>query len=96
LKRFLPFLVTLAVGLFIASFFVNLSPTRFQVRKRGWHRYQEMQRLRIENQDLRDENRRLTEQLNEMRRTRTAFDAFEVPPPPPPPPAVRTAPRVVR
>lgn len=85
LKRFLPFLATLAIGLFIASFFVDLTAPRFEMRGRGWRRYQEVQRLRIENQQLRDENRRLTEQLSDARQSKFDFDSFEVPPPPPPP-----------
>ena len=90
-KRILPFVATLAVGLFIASFFVDLSAPRFEMRGRGWQRYQQMQQLRFENQQLRDENRRLTEQLNDAR-SRNAFDfnSFEVPPPPPPPAPVIT------
>jgi|SRR3982750_1820036 len=86
-KRILPFAATLAIGLFIASFFVDLTVPQFE-RGRGWRRYQQMQQMRMENQQLREENRRLTEQLNEAR-TRNAFDfnSFEMPPPPPPPPA---------
>ena len=90
-KSFLPFVATLAIGLFIASFFVDLSATRFEMRGRGWQRYREVQRLRIENQQLRDENRRLTQQLNDAR-SKSAFDfnTFEVPPPPPPPAPIVT------
>ena len=94
-KRILPFAATLAIGLFIASFFVDLAAPRFEMRGRGWQRYQEMQRLRIENQQLRDENRRLTQQLNDARSKSTFdFDTFEVPPPPPPPAPI--APRHIR
>ena len=87
-KRILPFVATLAIGLFIASFFVDMTAPRFEMRGRGWNRYQQMQQMRMENQQLREENRRLTEQLKEVR-TRNAFDfpAYDVPPPPPPPAA---------
>jgi hypothetical protein len=93
-KRFLPFVATLVVGLFIASFFVDLTAPQFEVRGRGWRRFQEVQQLRIDNQQLRDENRRLTQQLNEAR-TKNAFDDSDMFSPPPPPPAPM-APRRIR
>ncbi|MFM9903691.1 MAG: hypothetical protein ACKVQJ_03860 [Pyrinomonadaceae bacterium] len=60
LKRLLPFFVTFAIGLFIASFFVNVRLSGFRgFRAHGWERHQQMQRLRIENEELRNENLRL-------------------------------------
>jgi len=96
-KRVVPFLLTFAVGLFIASFFINiglpsLPESRRQVRMR------ENQRLRFENDELRRDNVRLQAE-NEMLRSRhdvtvhtnDAFgdvDVFAVPPPPPVAPTV--------
>jgi len=98
-KRILPFLATLAIGLFIASFFVDLATPQFEMRGRGWRRYQQVQQMKIEfqqlheqNQQLQDENRRLRQQLSDARNNST-FDfnsTFDVPPPPPPPAPVVT------
>jgi len=67
LKRLLPFAATFAVAVFITSFFVDLHrPGRFaEFRMR---RYQECQRLRFENEELKNENLRLRNEL-ENRRT---------------------------
>ena len=93
-KRFLPFAATLVIGLFIASFFVDLTVPRFENRSRGWQKFQRIQQLRNENQQLREENRRLTQQVNELRQTTWTLDShFDVPPVPPPAPA---APRRAR
>ena len=65
LKRALPFLGTFALGLFIASFFVNISPG-FEHHERGrWHH--DMWELRIENEQLREENRHVTEENQQLR-----------------------------
>ena len=96
LKRILPFFATFAVGLFIASFFVDISAPRFG---RGrWVRH-EMERMRVENEHQRQEIRQLHEQLDAARRMRSAAlenrdDFEEIPmdirvPLPPPPPRVR-------
>lgn len=65
LKRALPFFAALVIGVFIASFFVDLSRPRFG---RGWrgHKHHEMKRLRIENEELKNENLRLRNQLETM------------------------------
>jgi|SRR5688500_2380664 len=89
LKRVLPFFLTFAAGLFIASFFVSIaSPSSFNFPRRS-HKYREMHRLRMENQDLRRSNSELRRQLEEARRnaevTPSADFDFYVPPPPPPP-----------
>lgn len=59
LKRMLPFFATFAIGVFIASFFVSLSGRGF----RGHGRHHEIQRLRIENEELRNENMRLVNEI---------------------------------
>ena len=93
-KRILPFFATFAIGLFIASFFVDISAPRFG---RGrWMRH-EMERMRVENEQQRDEIRQLQEQLDGHRMRSVTLenrDFEEIPmdvrvPLPPPPPRVR-------
>lgn len=59
-KRILPFFATFAVGLFIASFFVDISAPRFG---RGRQMRHEFQRMQIENDQLRNENLRLWKEI---------------------------------
>ena len=61
LKRILPFFATFAVGLFIASFFVDISGHRWRPGHRMHH---EMERMQMELQQQREENMRLREQLD--------------------------------
>ena len=77
-KRVVPFFLTFAVGLFIASFFVTIAAPTFQFQNRGWRknhrqydrqREAEIQRLREENMNLKNEAR-----LNEGR---LKLDKFE-------------------
>ena len=93
-KRILPFFATFAIGLFIASFFVDISAPRFG---RGrWMRH-EMERMRVENEQQRDEIRQLHEKLDGRRMRSVTLenrDLDEIPmdvrvPLPPPPPRVR-------
>ena len=95
LKRLLPFFATFAVGLLIASFFVDISGPRFG---RGRHMRHEMHQLRIENQQQREEIRQLHEQINGGRMRSSDIDApdmdeipmdVRVPLPPPRPVAPR-------
>jgi len=61
LKRVVPFFLTFAAGLFIASFFVTIAAPTFQFKNRGWrvnHRQYDRQR-EVEIQQLREENMRL-------------------------------------
>ncbi len=65
-KRVVPFFLTFAVGLFIASFFVTIAAPTFQFQNRGWkrnHRQYDRQR-ELEIQRLREENMRLQNQLS--------------------------------
>lgn len=67
IKRVVPFFLTFAVGLFIASFFVTIAAPSFQFQNRGWrknHRQYDRQR-EIEIQRLREENVRLKNQLSD-------------------------------
>lgn len=97
IKRILPFFATFAIGLFIASFFVDISAPRFG---RGRRMHQEFQRVQIENEQLRNENLRLRNELEssgfrsgELRHiNREEFLTPDVNLPvplPPPPPRVR-------
>src|SRR5437660_304193 len=70
LKRLLPFAATFAVAVFITSFFVDLHrPGRFgEWRQRAWERRSGFERMMRENEELRNENLRLRNEL-ESRRT---------------------------
>ncbi len=60
-KRIVPFFLTFAVGLLVASFFVTVAAPSFQFKSRNWkrnHRQYDRQ-MELENQRLRDENLRL-------------------------------------
>jgi hypothetical protein len=102
-KRALPFIAALLLGVFITSLFVDLSRPKFNFRARGWERHREMQRIRVENEELRNENLRLRNQLesshwnapHKLRLEESAIDPTfdELPAPPPPPPV---APRTGR
>jgi len=96
LKRVLPFFVTFAAGLFIASFFVSVSSPSVSFPRRG-HKFQEIKRLREEVRDLKRTNCELRKQLSEARRnmddaSAEKFDLYfesDAPAPPPPPRAPR-------
>ena len=102
-KRIIPFVLTFAAGLFIASFFVSIAAPSFS----GWResrrgRGRDRQELRMQIDELREEVRALRSE-NEMLRRQTTDNAYRewVPPvlleehPPAPPkrpkkPAPRT------
>ena len=99
LKRFAPFFITFALGLFVASFFVTVALP--SVRFNRNHRHQRFHRqMEFENQRLREENLRLKRAVEDISETKnidgTGKIMFEgtindlVPPPPIAP--VRTAP----
>ena len=97
IKRFLPFALTFAAGLFIASFFVTIGIPKFGSRHRE-RRQIEMLELRIEVEQLRKEKCDLRRELEEVRTQIGDLDHpdfLEMPdgvdfaiPPPPPVPAV--------
>ncbi len=61
-KRVVPFFLTFAVGLFIASFFVSVAAPSFRFNN-GLRRHREYHRaMEFENQRLREENARLKAQ----------------------------------
>ena len=68
IKRVLPFFLTFAVGLFIASFFVTIAAPSFQFKNRGWRNHRQYhQRIESENQQLREENMRLKNEAQQRR-----------------------------
>lgn len=83
IKRIVPFVLTFALGLFVAGFFVSLSPT-FKFRKNCCGKRQEVKMLRVENERLQLENQRLQQRLEETERMILLDEVV-----PPPPPLVR-------
>lgn len=94
LKRVVPFFLTFAAGLFIASFFVTVAAPNFQFGNRSWkrnHRQYDRQR-EAEIQQLREENNRLRNQISNQESVDFQELRYAVPPPPPvspAPPALR-------
>ena len=83
LKRFAPFFITFALGLFVASFFITISAPRFQFRRyRPMRQCQEMQALKYENQILRQQLEEKQLKVVDIREVRTNTED-SVPPPPP-------------
>ena len=67
--RMLPFLATFTLGIFIASFFVSVTP-RFGGGNRSFgHKYHKMKKLRLENERLRHENFQLRNELETLKGT---------------------------
>lgn len=108
LKRFIPFFLTFAAGLLIASFFVPILPNFSfkggRKKHREWH--QQMER---DNQNLREENYDLKLQLDEMRKNQMGdtwhnhdgvlplvHEIPAEPPAPPMPPKAPVAPKKTR
>ncbi len=96
IKRFAPFFLTFAVGLFIASFFVTVAAPNFRFnfqRKRQHQNYDRQRDLEI--QKLREENTRLKNQVSNDDFDTADFQELKympmppMPPMPPAPPAVK-------
>jgi len=94
-KRIIPFALTFAAGLFLASFFVSVGlPADRWRNSRRFNRYQEMQQLRLENDRLRDQLRDARLQNEQLRQSsHDIFGDLPIIPPvdfeehhPPPPP----------
>ena len=97
IKRFLPFAVTFAAGLFIASFFVTIGLPKFGSRHRGG-RHNEMRQLRVEVEQLKKEKCDLRRQLEEKKANFDFENGFDAPgavdvPVPPPVPVAPAAPK---
>ena len=92
--RMLPFVGTFALGLFIASFFVEIGGTAYNTRRGRCH---EVKRLRMDNQDLRNENLRLRNEIENFDRSLNDLNkVWEVPPAPKRPAAPPAPPRLSR
>jgi len=90
LKRFFPFLLTFAAGLFLASFFVSIALPSLPRSERSNRRFGEFRRMQIENDRLRDENERMRSQLEfHNLAEHSGITPDEAPAPPPPPRAPR-------
>lgn len=90
-KRFAPFFLTFALGLFIASFFVTVTAPSFQFKGRSYRKH-EYYRVKQENQRLRERNAQL--EREKAIRTADLNINLDVPPPPmpplpPPPPRIK-------
>ncbi|MEJ7848861.1 MAG: hypothetical protein WKF92_12315 [Pyrinomonadaceae bacterium] len=106
IKRIVPFFLTFAAGLFIASIFVPLSIPNLKMPSRGSHKYREVQRLRSELNESRRESNELKKEIRELKQNaiNAEFDAFEgvppvaidAPPPPPDPVVPHSVRRVLR
>lgn len=97
LKRFVPFLLALGLGLFVASFFVSIALPNVRVTRK-WRSHREYHRtMEFENQRLRHENCRLRREAmrNRVQDRNADFDSSlqELVPPPPP---IPVAPRRVK
>lgn len=102
-KRVLPFFLTFAVGLFIASFFVSIAAPNFKLPARSSkkkHREYDRQR-EAEIKQLRERNADLERQLAEKETDAVDFQNLKytvppvppMPPAPPAPPTLRSVPR---
>jgi hypothetical protein len=104
-KRFVPFVLTFVAGLFLASFFVSVGlPTSRWRSERRFNKFQEMQQLRRDCDNLREKNRVLQAENEALRRNVDAdFLMPDAVPPidleehhPPQPPAPPRQPRRMR
>src|SRR5215213_9035658 len=88
IKRVAPFVLTFAVGLFIASFFVTVAAPNFQFKRGGFRHHREYDRQReVRLSELERENECLKKRLAEMeQRDWVLENDLDVPPPPPPAP----------
>ncbi len=99
-KRVLPFFLTFAVGLFIASFFVSIAAPNFQFPNRNSRRtHREYDRQRdAQLRQLSERNADLEKQLADKDSDTSDFQNlnYTVPPVPPMPPTLRSVPRQER
>lgn len=76
-KRIIPFFLTFAVGLFIASLFVPLTAPSFSGFRRGPSKVREYRQLRTEVEELRREKCRMKRENDELRRQLELKNSFE-------------------
>lgn len=97
-KRFIPFLLTFATGILLASFFIPVGlpdMSSWRDARRNNNCWREKQQLRNQIEDLKDQYRNLKRENEELRRNAADNDAvledavppivLEAPKPPPPP-----------
>lgn len=85
-KRVAPFVLTLTVGLFIASFFMTVAAPNFKFKRNGFSKHREYhRRIESDNKRLREENIRLKNRLAEMERRDWVLERDEINVAPPPP-----------
>ena len=102
-KRVLPFFLTFSAGLLIASIFVPITAPNFNSGFNRRAKMREYRQLKLEVEQLRNENCRMERELQELREAHAeqmspncdSVPAFDLPVPPPAPPAPG-APRTVR
>ncbi len=84
-KRVVPFFLTFAVGLFIASFFISIAAPNFEFNRgrRNHREYHRMMESKI--QQLEDQNERLQKELSEKDAVEIKGIYLDVPAPPMPP-----------
>lgn len=100
-KRIIPFFLSFAAGLFIASLFVPLAMPNLRFPSRGSNKHREIQRLNIELNEARRQNSDLKKEIRELKLNSETWPGLieEVPPVnvdepfPPPPPRASRAPR---
>ncbi len=98
-KRVAPFILTLAAGLFIASFFVTIATPSFSGFKRNPSKYREFKRMKYDVEELRREKCKLKDEIQRLKDEKrtieveriTSIDDIDLNavPPPPLPPRVR-------
>ncbi|MBA2378386.1 MAG: hypothetical protein H0V76_02280 [Blastocatellia bacterium] len=86
-KRVLPFILTLAIGLVVTSFFVALTFPSFKLGSERRSHVHECKRLKQEIRELRRENRRLNKKLEKPSRNFDVSELDRLVPAPPAPPA---------
>jgi hypothetical protein len=91
IKRVIPFFLTFAAGLFIASFFVSLSAPSFESMRKSRSERHGKKHCKSDNERLRAENERLKSELELMKQSNLEinFGELELNVPPPPPAPVR-------
>lgn len=78
IKRFVPFVVAVTLGLFVASFFVTVSAPNFNLKRERIKKHREYDRQReSEIQRLREENARLKEELREEKLKNMSFSDYD-------------------
>ena len=102
-KRVIPFFLTFAAGLLIASIFIPITAPTLNSGLGRRHKMREYRQLKLEVEQLRNEKCRMRRELQELRQAHAeqvspnwdSVPAFDLPVPPPAPQAP-VAPRTVR